>query len=365
MKPTSTDGSDLLISFDDTGSMSSVRRQVRENIKSLVKDLKSQVPGLRVGVIIHNDYCDAPRHIFVQDFTTDEKTILDFVAQDSPCGGGDAPECYELALNKATSLNWQNEKRAMILIGDEEPHRVGYSARGITNSFDWRTEADKLSSMGVKIYSVQALGRKHATYFYDELGRKTGGTKLDLSQFAHISTYITAVTYHQQGGTQLEDYEKSNPAFASNLALRNMFRKLKGGSDDKSFLEKVELLSRFQVMNVDGATAIRDFVEMNGCTFKKGRGFYQLVERTADGKSNVEEIQPAKEVIFVNKETGEATSDTSWCREQLKVPFGTRGKVHPLQIADVMNKYEVYVQSTSVNRKLDPGTKFLYELEAR
>ena len=102
MKPTSTDGSDLLISFDDTGSMSSVRRQVRENIKSLVKDLKSQVPGLRVGVIIHNDYCDAPRHIFVQDFTTDEKTILDFVAQDSPCGGGDAPECYELALNKAT-----------------------------------------------------------------------------------------------------------------------------------------------------------------------------------------------------------------------------------------------------------------------
>lgn len=54
-----------------------------------------------------------------------------------------------------------------------------------------------------------------------------------------------------------------------------------------------------------------------------------------------------------------------WCREQLGIPFGTRGKVRPLQIPEIMEKYDVYIQSTSVNRKLDPGTKFLYELEER
>lgn len=352
---------DLVISFDDTGSMSSVRKLVRQNIVSLVSDLFKNIPGIRIAIIIHNDYCDAPKHIFTFDFSRDIKEIEKFVNRDSPCGGGDAPECYELALNAARSFDWASDKRAFILIGDEVPHLPGYRYGSMVNNLDWRAEAKALSDMSVQIYGVQALGRRGSTQFYEQVSRMTGGIKLDLSQFQHIPTYLNAVAYHQSG--QLEDYEKSDPSFSTNISLKNMFRKLKGGTGDLAAESKMELLSKFQVMNVVDAMKIKDFVEMMGCTFQRGKGYYQLIERTADGKANFEEVQANKEVIFVNKETGEAINDTEWCRNQLGVPYGTKGKVYPLKIPAVMDKYDIFIQSNSYTRNLDPGCKFLYELE--
>ena len=353
---------DLVFSFDDTGSMSSVRKQVRQNINSLVNNLSSSIPGIRIAIIIHNDYCDYPRHIFTMDFTTDIKQIERFVNQDSPCGGGDSPECYELALYEATKFSWKSDKRALILIGDEVPQRVGYTHPRFPgrNELDWKVETQKLHELGVQIYGVQALGNRYSTDFYTTISRMTNGIKLDLSQFQHIPTYLNAVAYHQSG--QLDTYENSDPTFKTNFALKNMFNKLRGGTGTID-VEKIELLSKFQVMNVTEKRKIKDFVETMGCTYRKGRGFYQLIERTADGKANFELIQANKEVIFVDKATGEANSNTEWCREQLGIPFGTKGNCRPLQIPEVMNKYEVFIQSNSYTRDLDPGTKFLYELD--
>jgi len=354
---------DIIFSFDDTGSMSSVRKLVRQNIVALVGNLTKDIPGIRIGVIIHNDYCDAPDHIYTMDFTRDVNQIEKFVNRDSPCGGGDSPECYELALNKARGFNWMSDKRALVLIGDEVPHLVGYTYRSMRNDLDWKKETKALSDIGVQIYGVQALGHRSNAFFYEQISSMTNGVKLDLSQFQHIPLYLNAVAYHQSG--QLETYEASDPTFATNISLKNMFRKLRGGAADAATESKMELLSKFQVMNVTGQMRIKDFVEMMGCTYKRGKGYYQLIERTADGKANFEEVQANKEVIFVNKFTGEANDDTNWCREQLGVPFGTKGNVRPLQLPDVMDKYEIFIQSNSFTRKLDPGCKFLYELEAR
>lgn len=355
-----SDELDLVISFDDTGSMSSVRKQVRNHVNELVKTLFNDIPKLRVGIIIHNDYCDIPRHIFTQDFTSDLTAIEKFVNSNSPCGGGDAPECYELALHEASKFNWQSDRRALIMIGDEVPHVVGYRYGSHTNNIDWRKETLALAAMDVKIYGVQALGRRSSNHFYDDISRMTGGIKLDLSQFQHISTYINAIAYHQSG--QLDAYQSSDPSFNTNLALKNMFNKLKGGSGSISS-DKIELLSKFQVMKVDTEMEIRDFVEANGCTFSRGKGYYQLIERTEDGKANSEIIQANKEVLFVDKATGETIADTNWCREKLGVPYGIKATVRPLGMPDVMSKYEIYIQSNSYTRKLDKGTRFLYELD--
>jgi acyl carrier protein len=362
--PAPSEDLDLCISFDDTGSMSSVRKQVRNQINSLVKQLFNDIPKLRVGIIIHNDYCDMPRHIFTQDFTNDLSQIEKFVNRDSPCGGGDAPECYELALHEASMMSWKSDRRALIMIGDEVPHQVGYRYGSHVNNIDWMKETRDLAAMNVKVYGVQALGRRSSNSFYENISRITGGIKLDLSQFQHIPTYINAIAYHQSG--QLDTYQASDPTFNTNLALKNMFNRLKGGAGTLA-ADKIELLSKFQVMNVetDGETTIRDFVEMNGCTFSRGKGYYQLIERTADGKANSEVIQADKEVLFIDRATGEAISDTHWCREQLGVPYGIKATVRPLSIPGVMSKYDVFVQSNSYTRKLDPGCKFLYELEAR
>lgn len=355
---------DLCISFDDTGSMYTVRSQVRSNINSLVDRLFDDIPKLRIGIIIHNDYCDMPRHIFVQDFTSDKDKIKKFVNQNSPCGGGDAPECYELALHEASKMSWKSDRRAVVMIGDEVPHHVGYRYGSHTNNLDWKKETEALAAMDVKVYGVQALGRRSSNFFYDGISSMTGGIKLDLSQFQHIPTYINAIAYHQSG--QLETYRSSDPAFNTNFALKNMFARLSGGMGTLS-AEKIELLSKFQVMKIetDGEMSIRDFVESNGLTFRKGKGYYQLIERKVDGKANSEIIQADKEVLFVDKETGETFTDTHWCREKLGVPYGMKATVRPLSMPSVMDKYEIFIQSNSYNRKLDPGCKFLYELEAR
>jgi len=360
---------DLGLSFDDTGSMAAVRMQVRAKAKEMVDRLSKDLPGIRFSIIIMNDYCDAPNHMLVMDFTSDVAKIKKFIDQDSPRGGGDSPECYELALHTARNLSWKADKRAFVMIGDETPHNKGYQVRSKydgsiqTCIHDWKEEAKALNEMGIPVYGVQAMGNRTSTYFYEGISKMTGGTKLDLSQFQHIVTYINAIAYQQAG--QLDDYQKTDPSFTGNIALKAMFNKLRGLTSGTSSLsaEKIELLSKFQVMTVAEATVIKKFVEDSGATYKKGRGFYQLIERTADGKANREIIQANKEVIFVDKVTGEANADTNWCREQLGVPFGTKGGVSPLSLPEVMNQYKIFVQSNSYTRVLDQGTEFLFELE--
>jgi hypothetical protein len=363
---------DVVISFDDTGSMSSVRKQVRQKINALVEHLFRLNEKIRMGIIIHNDYCDRDT-IQHMDLTDDKDKIISFVNRGSSCGGGDSDECYELAINYFhTQFSWKDEKRIAIIIGDCEPHEKGYRLGGrVVNNLDWKEELQSCIDKSIKVYPVQALGWGGSKRFYDYIAKVNNTPKLDLSQFAHITQFITAILYNEEG--KLEDYENSNSEFKTNSSLKKMFAKLKGliVEDDEPYARRVsigvkdygdgdgtktiDLDSRFQVLDV-GVTprVIKEFVEDNGAEFKKGRGFYQFIL--------TETIQENKEVLFVDKLTGEVKSDTVWCRKQLGVPLGTRGRVNPKSL-ECSKHYDMFIQSTSYNRKLDPNTKFLYELD--
>lgn len=352
---------DLLISFDDTGSMSSVRKEVRSKINDLVNNLFTNISGLRIGVIIHNDYCDGPKELLRKlDFTSDKNAIYNFVNQSTCQGGGDYEEAYAYVLNSMKSFSWEAEKRVGILIGDATPHEKGHRSGGVVEAYDWRQECTELSSLnGVQVYTIQALGNRNAVHFYESVANITNGIKLDLSQFSHINDYLMAISYKQIGQEALETFEKSEARFTQNLMLKNMFNKLKGvvNTELTSKIENTgDLLSKFQVVNVPHSQKIKDFVENMGLHYRAGRGFYQLI--------NSELVQANKEVIFVDKTTGETFFDTKWCREQLGLPYGVKGKVNPHRLA-CASKYDIYIQSNSYTRNLDPGTKFLYELEKK
>lgn len=351
---------DIVISFDDTGSMSSVRRQVRQKAVLLVKELFGLNKAIRIGIIIHNDYCDKDtiQHL---PLTNNETKIVDFINRGSSCGGGDSDECYELAINYFhTQFDWQSDKKIALLIGDCNPHEKGYRYDKTTVTLNWRDELKECVTKGIRVYPVQALDRYSSNTFYNTIGQTCGTPKLSLDQFAHITQYITAILYSEEG--KLDEYENSQAEFKTNISFRNMFNRLKGVSEVITYTSKsdgkspmVSLASRFQVLEVGAKKrVIKEFVEDNGATFRKGRGFYQFVL--------TENIQEKKEVIFVDKTTGEVHSDTKWCREQLGVPYGTRGRVNPREV-DCTRKYNIFIQSTSYNRKLDPNTQFLYELE--
>ena len=54
----STTPVEVVFSFDTTGSMYPCLTQVRRHIKSTVTRLGEEVPGIRIGIIAHGDYCD-------------------------------------------------------------------------------------------------------------------------------------------------------------------------------------------------------------------------------------------------------------------------------------------------------------------
>lgn len=111
--------------------------------------------------------------------------------------------------------------------------------------------------------------------------------------------------------------------------------------------------SRFKTLLVKKKTkiSIKSFVEENKLNFKKGRGFYQLTKP--------EIIQDYKEVIMRRKTDGAFLTGDK-VKEVLSIPKSS--KKFKLDL-DEITDFDVFVQSTSVNRVLLPGTEFLYEVD--
>ncbi len=340
----------VLVSFDTTGSMSPCIAEVRRRVTEALDKLFDSIPDLKIGIITHGDWCDGAKAITSIGFTDDRKLLRDFIKTAPNTGGGDSDEFYEYVLHQATKFDWDGETRIMMLIGDALPHSVGYTWGGQRYTYDWKVEAQNLADMGVKIFGIQALGRNYNSSFYEKISQITGGRKLNLNQFSDAVETITAVCYHGQG--RLEEYRDELQAeFKMNRNLAALFNDLDMpvalAADDKSGLVPVSPY-RFQLVHVDSTTSIKPFVESIGARFKIGRGFYQFTK--------AEEIQERKEVILRNRITGDMFTGAE-AREYIGLPYGKRGTIRPGYFAE----YEVYVQSTSPNRKLVAGTNFLYE----
>jgi hypothetical protein len=147
-------------------------------------------------------------------------------------------------------------------------------------------------------------------------------------------------------------------------------RSMKGGmfTADLSKIDKKEVQKNLEALKfedfilsdittktkakIPGATKveIRAFVEsVLQLPFVKGKSFYQL--------QKLEEIQETKAVCVRDKRNGRVyTGDAA--RELIGLPTGNCGtvKVKP----DGVGTYEVFIQSTSINRVLTPGSKFIY-----
>ena len=59
-------GIDIVFSFDTTGSMYPCLAEVKRRLAALVAMLFKLVPNLRVGIIVHGDYCDARSTYVIQ-----------------------------------------------------------------------------------------------------------------------------------------------------------------------------------------------------------------------------------------------------------------------------------------------------------
>lgn len=344
---------EVVFSFDTTGSMYPCLTQVRKKLGAAVSRLMKEIPGMRIGIIAHGDYCDEGSTYVtkVLDLTSDLNSIVRFVENVGPTGGGDAPECYELVLHQAQRMSWtEGYSKAFVLIGDDVPHGPSQNPKKL----DWRKEVEALGKRGIPVYGVQALNRRHATPFYKELADTSGGFHLSLDQFAYVTDMLLAICYKQSSDTQLQAYE-TEVASQGRLTrgLNSMFNTmLKRATPSVYAAADLRAVppGRFQFLDVDENAPIKDFVLENGLKFKVGRGFYEFTK--------TETIQGRKEVVLMDRKTGDLFSGDR-AREMLGLPPGETVRIRPASL----EKYVVFVQSTSANRKLMGGTKFLYEVE--
>ncbi|HMU39680.1 MAG TPA: VWA domain-containing protein [Pseudomonadota bacterium] len=346
---------EVVFSFDTTGSMYPCLTQVRRKIKETVSRLMRDVPNMRIGIIAHGDYCDKGSTYVTKAFNLSDNAnaICSFVQNVEATGGGDLPECYELVLHEAQSLSWlPHTRKCLVMIGDDVPHGPADNPQKL----NWRTEIDKLAGMKIPVYGVQCLGRKHATKFYEELAHKSGGFHVTLDQFSFVTDLVMAVCYQQASPEHLQKYEQEViKEGRMNRGLNKMFDQMMKRAPSATFTPadlRAVPPGRFQILDVDRDCSIRDFVTENGLAFKKGRGFYEFTK--------TETIQGYKEVILSDRKSGDMFAGAA-ARELLGLPAEGEGtaRIKPTSL----DKYRVFVQSTSVNRKLIGGTKFLYEVD--
>jgi len=356
---------DVCVTFDTTGSMYPCLTQVRRELSKTIKQLFRDVNDLRIAIIAHGDYCDRGSSYVTEilDFSTNVDQIVHFVNNVGPTYGGDAPECYELVLREArTKLNWQSGRaKVIVMIGDDVPHGPEY--RENVDRIDWRNELGLLLESNINVYGVHAMPgiRRHSKMFYEEIARKTGGFYLTLDQFANVTELVMAVCYKQSSDDQLRAFmEDLKNSGRLNRNMQNNFKSMMNMGPDTMTADLPAGIipvptGRFQVMGVDSEVAIKDFVLAQGVNFKKGRGFYELTKSV--------EVQQYKEIILMDKTTGDMFSGSE-ARELLNLaPQTSSGGITERLRPGALNTYKVFIQSTSVNRKLLPGTSLLYEVE--
>jgi hypothetical protein len=91
---------------------------------------------------------------------------------------------------------------------------------------------------------------------------------------------------------------------------------------------------------------IDEFTKACGHNYQVGRGFYQLMKR--------EEIQASKDIVVVSKKDHKVYTGRD-ARQMVGLP-DMNVRVSPNHNPD----FDIFVQSTSINRKLIAGTRYLY-----
>jgi hypothetical protein len=102
---------------------------------------------------------------------------------------------------------------------------------------------------------------------------------------------------------------------------------------------------QYHLVPVSVESQIRDAVHWEGLPYVLGKGFYQLTK--------TETIQPTKKVAVLEKSTGKVYTGPE-ARKLIGLP-DREVRVKPQDNP----QYDVFVQSTSVNRKVLPNTKVL------
>jgi hypothetical protein len=127
---------DLLFLMDTTGSMASHITAAKEQVRSIVADIKMAFLNeaeIRIAVVAYKDHGDRG-HLDSLDFTTSTEAVHAFLdGLRAFGGGGDWPEDALGGIQQALVASWKQQTRCLIHIADEPGH-----GRPLHDLGDWQ-----------------------------------------------------------------------------------------------------------------------------------------------------------------------------------------------------------------------------------
>lgn len=251
------------------------------------------------------------------------------------------------ALVDATVLSIEDLRKTMVKYGDhafltyvltdgEENQSSNINLNKITALLTGLAENETMACLVPNEAGVQAARRfgfpegNIAVWETSKAGLEKAATTITRSVDSYMTGRATGV-------------RKSSTLFTTDISNVNT---KSVNSKNMTALKKGVDYDELKVLKKHDGMQIRDFVEAEtGESYQIGKGFYQLMKR--------ETIQPSKAIAIQNKHSGRV-----YAGDEARQLLGLGDLEVRVTPAD-NDEYRIYVQSTSVNRKLVGETRLL------
>lgn len=329
------------ISRDHSGSMSSITRAAARDYNSNIAAIQTNSLKEKQDTVVSVVKCGVgSRGTIVREVVNSTVAKLEPLNEYSYTADGGSTPLFDSVMDLISQFR---------NVPDAKDPNVSFLVMAITDGGDNSSQTSG-RELANTIANLQATD--HWTFvFRVPLGYKSQLTKLGIpegnilewEQTAHgveVAARATETAYtsyfsgRSAGLTSTQNFYTTD---LSNVSKATVKAKLVDISNDVVFF------------NVTEPVQIREFVERRtGRVMVKGAAFYQLTKKE-------DEVQDYKQLAIRDKKTGKVYSGVE-ARNILGLPHNGTVKVAPGN----HGAYDIFIQSTSVNRKLVPGTQLLY-----
>jgi cupin superfamily acireductone dioxygenase involved in methionine salvage len=323
----------FVVCLDRSGSMQGIRNSAvaafNQNVNAIRSGAKSSNQSSSVSLITFGD--DVREEYFNQDVAS-----LRDLDQYSyyPSGGTPLLDAVGLAIERLRSLPDSKDTSYVVLVvtdGEENTSRR-YNASSLAKLMQEVVATDRWS-----FAFLVPPGKKQA--LVAQYGIPEGNVSEWEATSAGMAKAAASVNQglHSYYATRASGLKSTKSFFTTDLSKVTTTQVQRNLND---------IRNNVYVWNVDGECEVRTFVEGRGYTYEKGRAFYQLTKE--------EIVQGYKQILLIEKGKGAVYSGDD-ARYLLNLP-NYEVKVRPGNHSN----WDVFVQSTSTNRKLVRGTKLVY-----
>lgn len=326
----------IAIVLDSSGSMACLKTKALSVVNNLIAEIKSQAKRTKQKTnlsfftfdsYVNEHFSNVPVEK-VKNITSTQYRISGLTAMMDGIG---------LAIEslKKTSKNGSSSLLLVVTDGGENDSTI-YNKTKLQKLIK---EVHKTDTWTVTVQVPDETGKQwcvqHGIYadnirIWDQTD--TGLQEVQETTTVGLSAYYAARSVGQKSVKQFYTTDLSK------VSTKDMNKKLK------------DLSSAYKLFSVPTERVIKDFVEEKVGEYKAGHAFYMLMKP--------EKISANKEILIMEKGKRKIWGGDN-ARKMIGIGVGCDAKVTPGNHAN----YDIYVQSTSYNRKLPRGTKILVEKE--